>query len=412
MLFFGCASRGPKRPAMKLQVLTLTTVYPSLIEPAIGTFVRTRVEHMAALSDVKVLAPVPVINYGRGLTEFRRRVPRQYWEGAVEVIRPRWFYPPAAGAWNGFFLCLQVLWPLAVLRRRFPFQVVDAHFAHPEGVAAALGAMALGYPFTVTLRGVEHMHSQHWLRRRWMGWALRRAGRVITVSEKLRALALRLGVEPSRAVTIPNGIDTDVFHPRDRTASRAEYGVAAGRSLIVSAGHLIELKGHHRIIRAMRELADSGSDVELLIAGGRGRADDYEAEITREITALELGNRVRLLGHLDREALAKLMAAADLFCLASSREGWPNVVHEAMACGTPVVATNVGGVPEMIPSEQFGIIVPPDDASALAPALRRALSAQWRRDAIASWGRSRSWHQVAAEVIREMERVCVEFAER
>jgi glycosyltransferase involved in cell wall biosynthesis len=99
------------------------------------------------------------------------------------------------------------------------------------------------------------------------------------------------------------------------------------------------------------------------------------------------------------------MAAADLFCLASSREGWPNVVNESLACGLPVVATDVGAIPEMIPSEQYGLIVPPDNAVALQNALREALGRNWDRSAIADWGQSRSWAQVAREVLQEMRQV-------
>jgi len=394
---------------MQPKVLTLTTVYPTEIEPELGVFVRMRVQHMAASTELKVLSPAPIINYRRRLLNFRRRVPARRWDGAIEVISPRWFYPPGGGALNALFLFVQVLWPAVRLRRSFPFQVIDAHFAHPEGVAAALVAMLLRRPFTVTLRGSEHLHGHYWLRRKWMGWALRRAGRVIAVAEKLRQYAIELGVDPSRAVTIPNGIDTDTFHAHDRERSRAEYGTAKETRLVVSAGHLIELKGHHRIVRAVRKLADDGIDVELLIAGGRGRADDYEPALRREIAELGLENRVRMLGHLDRVALAKLLSAADVFCLASAREGWPNVIHEAQACGTPVVATNVGGVPEMIPSENLGLVVPPNDPAALHAALKQALSRQWDRQAIAAWGQARSWRQVAAEVLRELQRVCEEF---
>ena len=394
---------------MQPKILTLTTVYPTEIEPGLGVFVRMRVQHMAASTELKVLSPAPVFNYRRRLFDFRRRVPGRRWDDAIEVISPRWFYPPGGGAMNALFLFVQVLWPAFRLRKNFPFQVIDAHFAHPEGVAAALLCVLLRRPFTVTLRGSEHLHGQFWLRRKWMGWALRRAGRVIAVAEKLRKYALELGVDSSRAVTIPNGIDTDTFHPYDRELCRLEYGARKEIRVVVSAGHLIELKGHHHIVRAVRKLADDGIDVELLIAGGRGRADDYEPALRREITELGLENRVRLLGHLDRLALAKLLSAADVFCLASAREGWPNVVHEAHACGTPVVATNVGGVPEMIPSESFGFVVPPNDPAALHAALKSALSREWDRAAIAAWGQARSWRQVAAEVLREMERVCEEF---
>ena len=141
---------------------------------------------------------------------------------------------------------------------------------------------------------------------------------------------------------------------------------------------------------------------------GRGRAGDYETVLRRDVASLGLGNRVRFLGHLQPAALARLMSAADVFCLASSREGWPNVLHEALACGTPVVAADVGAVPEMIPSEALGIMVAPDDIQALETGLRKALAHPWDRAAIARWGQTRSWQQVAAEVLQEMGRALEE----
>ncbi len=394
---------------MRLKILTLTTVYPGPLEPELGIFVRTRLQHVASLAEVKILAPAPLINYARRVFQWRRVVPLHRSDGALEVISPRWFYPPSGGAINALFLFLRIALPVARLRKNFRFDLIDAHFAHPEGVAAALTAALIGCPFTVTLRGNEQMHARHALRRACMAWALRRAGRVLPVSEKLRTFAIGLGSSPSKVVTIPNGIDTALFHPRDREVCRSGLNIAAGKRVIGAVGHLIELKGHHRIIRAVRTLVDQGVDAMLLIAGGRGRAGDYEPALRAEIASLGLQDRVRLLGHVDREGIAKLMSAVDVFCLASAREGWPNVIHEALACGLPVVATNVGGVPEMIPSDQFGIVVPPGDDAGVAAALGRALKTEWDREAIARWGQARSWGQVAAEVVREMELVCEEF---
>jgi glycosyltransferase involved in cell wall biosynthesis len=153
----------------------------------------------------------------------------------------------------------------------------------------------------------------------------------------------------------------------------------------------------------VRNLADRGCNVQLWIAGGR--AGNYEPVLRREIADLGLEDQIRLVGHLDREGVAKLVSAADIFCMASEREGWPNVVHEALACGTPVVATKVGGVPEMIPSEEYGTVVPPGDQEALSSALEAAMLQPWNRETIAALGRARSWPQVAMEVVHEMERV-------
>ena len=87
--------------------------------------------------------------------------------------------------------------------------------------------------------------------------------------------------------------------------------------------------------------------------------------------------------------------------LASDREGWPNVVHEALACGTPVVATDVGGVPDLIPGSDFGIVVPPGDQTSLDKAICEALTRSWDHAAIAAWGMSRTWDAVAGDVLRE-----------
>jgi glycosyltransferase involved in cell wall biosynthesis len=103
--------------------------------------------------------------------------------------------------------------------------------------------------------------------------------------------------------------------------------------------------------------------------------------------------------------MAELLSAADVFCLASYTEGWPNVVNEALACGAPVVATHVGGVPSMVTSERYGFLVPPRDPNALRDALREALKRTWDRASISDWGRSRSWQQVAREVIDVMQSV-------
>jgi teichuronic acid biosynthesis glycosyltransferase TuaC len=390
-----------------LRILTLSTVYPNPREPGLGLFVRRRVQHVAEHAEEKVICPIPVFNYG-GHAMAGRSVPGSHWEGQVEVLYPRWFYPPLGGALNAIFLFLQVRGLVAKLHKNFGFEIIDAHFGHPEGVAAALLARSLGCPFTVTLRGSEQLHRQHRVRRAWMGWALRQASRVIAVSDRLKQLAIGLGADPARVAVIPNGVETEVFQPLNREAIRAEYGLDPQTRLIVSAGHLIELKGHHRIVRALASLRDQGLQATLFIAGGQGRGGDYESRLRQEIAELGLNGHVRLLGHLPPEALARLFNAADVFCLASTREGWPNVLNEALACGTPAVATDVGAVPDMIPSEKYGFIVPPG-SEGLPVALRRALETNWNRAEIAAWGQKRSWQQVASEVVREMSESCEEF---
>jgi glycosyltransferase involved in cell wall biosynthesis len=283
------------------------------------------------------------------------------------------------------------------LRRDYPFDVIDAHFGFPAGIAAAALGAALNCPFTITLRGNETMHAQSRGMRLCMRWALRRAARVMTVSESLRRFAIEQGVDARLVRTIPNGVDNSVFYPRPYAETRARLGIPEGQTAIVSAGFLIERKGHHRVVRAVSQMRRQGHNVALWIVGGPGREGQFENNIHREVRECGLESMVHFTGNVKPPVLAEYMSAADLVCLASSREGWPNVVHEAQACGAPGVVTDVGGVRDMIPSAAYGMVVPPDNDEALAAALILAVGARWDRASIAAWGQSRSWAQVAAE---------------
>jgi teichuronic acid biosynthesis glycosyltransferase TuaC len=384
-----------------LRILSLSSVYPTPRNPGAGLFIRARLQRMAAKAELKVVAPVFLIELNSGTP---RRWSR---DGATEVLYPRWLYPPGSGCLAPLLLGLALWWPVVRLQRKFSFQIIDAHFGYPEGIAAALLASATRTPFTITFRGSEFLHAQYTLRRYLLRWALRRASCVITVSEELRRLAIDIGADPARTRAIPNGLDNAIYSPGNRDEMRRKHGIHIGALAILTAGHLIELKGHHRVVSALKILRKKGMPAQLLVAGGapsRGLTN-FEAKIRRLVTELGLDDHVRFLGHVPPGTLAELMSAADVFCLASSREGWPNVLHEAMGCGTPVVATRVGAVPELIPSDTYGFIVAPNDVTALADGLEKALQKNWDRALICEWAQSRSWEQVATEVLGQMHQI-------
>lgn len=386
-----------------VKVLSLSTVFPNPTEENLGPFVRHRLQHLAKLHSVQVIAPIALVDYAQ--RRFRSAgIPAMRQEGTLRVYYPRWVYLPWGGYTNAFFLAARLIPFLRQLRREYQFNVIDAHFAHPAGISAALIGAALKCPFTITLRGNETMHAQSAGRRRWIRWALRRAARIITVSDNLRRFAITNGVEERRVRTIPNGVDAEVFRPRPYAETRVRLGIPEGRPAIVSAGFLIERKGHHRVIRALSEIRRDGINAELWIIGGPGREGQFEDHLRREVRDKSLESVVHFTGNVPPDLLADYMSAADVVCLASSREGWPNVVHEAQACGAPVVATLVGGVQEMIPRAEYGFVVPPSDEHGLTDALRRAIGTSWNRQEITAWGQARSWRQVAletAEVLRQ-----------
>jgi glycosyltransferase involved in cell wall biosynthesis len=369
-------------------------------------------QHLAELAALRVVAPFALVQYGnpsgKRIRIGERQCPARRQDGKVSVLHPRWFYPPFSGSLTAVWMSLQLIRKLSAFRKDFPFEVIDSHFGHPDGIAGALLSRALGVPFTMTLRGNEPKHSRSALERFWMAWALRRASRVFTVSERLREFAIGMGAAPDKVKTIPNGVDATVFFSRDRTACRLKYGLPLDAPLILSAGALVERKGHHRIVSALKAIRAEGCAAQLVIAGGPGPEGQYETKLRSLVHDLGLGSAVRFLGPVPPQTVAEVMSAADVFCLASTNEGWPNVVHEALACGTPVVATNVGAVPDMLAGGRYGIIVTVNHPLMLERALKDALRNQWDRTAISVWGRARSWQQVALEVFEEMQMIVAE----
>ena len=384
-------------------------MFPNACEPGLGSFVRARLQAMCGGAQVKAVAPLPLIDYSRLFvpTPVGVQVPRRRKDGRLEIFHPRWWYLPWGAAVNPVLLFVRLVQLVAEIRKEYPFDLIDSHFAFPDGIAAAILARRFKVPFSITLRGNEPMHAaRSKATRTLMAWAFRRAACVITVSESLREVApIGMGANPKTARTIPNGVDHHIFYPRDRVSGRAQLGFEPGRRVIVSAGSLIERKGHHRVMEAL---------VRLRIAEWTPIWWLWEARAGKATTRPRLRScRPNWVSPIaltswdtwPRNGWPQSFSAADLFCLASSREGWPNVVHEAMACGTPVVATDVGGTPDMIPSPLYGSIVPAADQPALESALEEALRTTWDREAIRRWAHARSWEQVAGEVLQQFESV-------
>jgi len=390
-----------------LKILSLATVYPNEAEPTLGVFIRWRLQKIAERCQLRAIAPRPLISYGR-IRSFHWKAiigaPRSRgWEqdGLIKLVRPRWLYFPGGGVLNSVCLFLRTL-PIAWLaRRQFRFDLVDAHFGHPEGVAACFLALLLGCPFVVTLRGNEMENSLHLFRRIAISWALRRSLIVIAVARNLRDLAVDLGVPADRVRVIPNGINREIFRLMDYVTCRKQHQIPDDSLLIISPGALISRKGHDRVIAAIPSLLRLGIKAQLWIVGGSGGETAFESRLYALPKTLGIEEHVRFFGPVKPEVMAQLMCAANLVCLATSREGWPNVINEALACGTPVVATETGGIKDMIPDERYGLVVPIGDSEALQRSLVSALGTHWDRQAISEWGRSRSWDDVADEVVRE-----------
>jgi len=382
-----------------MRVLVFSSLYPNSVMPQLGLFVHRRVEAVARRgAAVRVVAPVPYFPRALPLPRWRAyaQVAGRERLGKIAVNHPRYPHAPGPGmylqAWN---LYRAMLPHLRALRREFDFQVIDAHYIYPDGVAAVHLARALGVPCVLTARGSDiNLLPQHAFVRRQIVAALQRADAIIAVSGALAEAMRGLGAPEDRLHVIPNGIDRDLFHYGERAAARQKLGIYSDERMLLSVGNLNELKGHALVIEAVARLQSRGIRTSYHIIG----AGEEEAHLEAKIAALNLGDCVHLQGSVANERLRPWYQAASLFVLASSREGWPNVLNEALACGTPVVATKVGGVPEIIRHGDNGLLME-RSVEAIADAIAAALQRDWNRPALAGLAARTSWADVAEKLV-------------
>ncbi|HTT78075.1 MAG TPA: glycosyltransferase [Stellaceae bacterium] len=386
-------ARLPEDPQRRLRVLVFTTVFPNREQPLHGTFVVERVRHAAKLADIHVIAPIPWHRVVRGLP------PRREVAAGLPVSHPVLWYPPKIlGSLRGLFMFLSTFREIVRLRATFDFDLIDAHFAYPDGWAAVLLGRWFHRPVCITLRGTIEQWSRRPLGRFLCDWAMRRAARVIAVAESLAERARQGGIPPQRIAVIANGIDTDRFHPLDASEARRRVGWRTDGRLLVSVGHVSPRKGFHRVIRALPRILKSFPDAYVTIVGGRGAEEDNSAELRALAQRLGLADRVAFIGAKPPDDVALWLAAADLFILASDFEGCPNVVLEAMACGRPLVATKVGDIERMVPSFAGVLFDDPEDEAALADCVVAALGRKWDDTRIRNHVAARSWDDVAEAV--------------
>lgn len=385
------------------RIVVFSSLYPSAAQPNAGLFIRERMRRVAQHTPVVVVSPRPWFP-GQGLIRrlhphYRPMPGRMEQQEGLCVHFPRFLaLPGVLRGLDGWFMALGSYLLLRRLKRE-GYNLIDAHFAYPDGYAACLLGRWLGLPVCVTLRGTEVPHSRKPHLRSKLQAVFRRAQRVIAVSDSLLKLAVSLGLPADKGVVIGNGVDSTRFQPVDRDAARARYGLPEEAQVLITVGALVERKGFHRVIDCLPVLVDRHPQLHYLIVGGASPEGNIEPELRAQIARLGLQDRVRFLGPLPPQELKWPLSAADVFVLASSNEGWANVILEAMACGLPVVATDVGGNREVIAHDGLGRIVPFGDAEALTRALDEALSYPWDRARIRAYAEANDWSQRIAQLL-------------
>ncbi|MDB5905998.1 MAG: glycosyltransferase family 4 protein [Massilia sp.] len=350
-----------------MKLLTFSTLFPNTEQPNHGIFVETRLRYLLASgkAESKVVAPVPWFpsthprfgNYARFAG-----APASEVRHGIDVVHPRYAHLPKIGMEMAPWLMAQSVKPAIarIIDEGYDFDLIDAHYFYPDGVAAVQLGRYFNKPVVITARGSDiSLIPQHWIARKLIQGAAARANAIITVCDALKTELVQLGVDAAKITPLRNGVDLQRFQPGDRAGLRATLGLDG--FVLLSVGHLLPVKGHDLAIAALPMLPDA----TLLIAGTgilRGRL---------EALARELGvqHRVRFLGAVPQPELPRYYCAADALVLASSREGWANVLLESMACGTPVVATNVWGTPEVVTAPAAGLLMKERSPQGLADAV-------------------------------------------
>lgn len=373
-----------------------------------GIFVKHQLEPIRkAFGRVIVIAPVPLS--GRRVAS--DRFCRDYRYGNVEVYFPRALFVPRRLRlplleWTKPYLDLRVRAVERLIRSKgIRFDLVHAHFTWPSGHIARRLKETYGVPSVLTV----HEDSG------WLAEEAATAHPLVVAAWQAQDAIVRVNRRDvpllerhnPHVLSIPNGYPPE-FQPLDRDDCRRRLGLPIDAKVLFSLGYLVEQKGFAHLVEAMRRVVDARDDV-LCCIGGSG---PLREELQGRVDGLGLSDRVRLLGFVEDALVPIWMNAADLFVMSSLNEGNPTVMFEALGCARPFVGTRVGGIPEIIDSDDYGLLVDPADPVGLADAILAGLDRAWDIDQIRKYGRQFSWEAIGVRLLEVYTRLLADTSSK
>jgi glycosyltransferase involved in cell wall biosynthesis len=389
-----------------MRVLAITKIFPNAAEPFSSPFNRQQLGALAGLCDLEILATIPWFPGARALARWSPAgrlvdVPEREQIDGLEVEHPRFLFVPRLPAISGVLYAASLLAPVRARRGRV--DVVLGSWAYPDGFAAILLAERLGVPAVVKVHGSDiNVVAKMKGPRRALSWALPRAARVVAVSRPLADAVAELGVARERIELVRNGVNTSLFCPHDRSQARRTLGLPEDDKIVLYVGRLEREKGVFDLVEAYARMGRARRGVSLVLLGGGVGQSDCER------LARQLGVDVRMPGAVQLAEVPNWLAACDVFTLPSWNEGTPNVVLEALACGRRVVATRVGGVPDVVESAELGELVPPREPAMLAEALIRAVRTSYAPERIVGACAPSTWTESAERLHAVLAAACAE----
>jgi teichuronic acid biosynthesis glycosyltransferase TuaC len=375
-----------------VKLLFISNLFPDAGEPNRGLVNARLLRHLAAWAEIRVLSPRPALagwwsgeEQGKSLPEDARFAPRY----------PKVPYIPKVGSrFNDWLFALRLKSSLLASRKDFSFDVVLCSWLYPDATAVARLAKAMDFPFVAVAQGSDvHQYLGMPSRCRRIVSAVNQSTTTVARSLELARLLRDAGVKKEKLQVIYNGVETEVFKPGNQADERDALGLPLTAKIILYVGNLLPVKNPRLALESLAKLTvlDPAMEPRLIMVG----MGPLEASLKQDAETLGIAARVIWAGAQKPVQVAKYLRACDVLCLPSLNEGMPNVLLEALATGKPVVATNVGGIAEILNRPELGKLVASQDAEQMAAALHTILSIKPAEAEIAQIGRAYSWMDTA-----------------
>lgn len=388
-----------------MKILVITSLFPNTMEPEKGMYNKQQILELSKLCELKVVAPVPWspnINIRQQWNLFSRVSQKGSIDG-VEVFHPRYFITPKIGrSFYAFLFYISLYRNIKVIYKFFKFDLIYAPWVYPDGVGSYYIAKKINIPIVTGVLGSDvNVYANYFFRKKIIADALKNSQLVIAVSSALKDKVLSLGVSQDKVKVILNGINSNLFKPCDQEEIKNKLNLSKEKKYILFIGNLYAIKGVEFLIESFKNISFNNKNIELLIIGD----GDLKEQLIRKVNYLEIRDKVSFLGRKPHNELPDWINCCDVFCLPSIHEGCPNVVLESLACGKPVVASNVGGIPELITSDEYGFLVASGNCKELTAAIQIALEKKWNPELLRKKVADFTWENNAKVLYQEFNKI-------
>jgi glycosyltransferase involved in cell wall biosynthesis len=385
-----------------MRLLFISNVFPTPVQPSKGPFNAALVQALSSEHEVAVICPIAWTDEwqakrsGRTVPEARRAS-----VGGVAVHYPRFYFTPKVmREYYGWFMWRSVCRVVREQINSFKPDAVIGYWAHPDGHVAVRAARLAGVPAAVMVGGSDVLVlTQGRGRRERVLDVLRDADAIIAVSEDIKAKLADFGISAEMVHVVPRGVDSERFHPGSPVEAKARLNVTIRSPILLWVGRMVPVKGLDVLIDACAKLRSDGIAFHQYLVGD----GPLRAVLEQRAVASGVSDAITFVGNVAHTDLPDWYRVADLTVLPSHSEGVPNVLRESLACGTPFVASRVGGIPE-IASGTACKLVPPGDADQLASAIAEALSDAKDGSGHSPLAKQGSWAESARAVVRVLRR--------